>query len=506
MAITMSPDAEERPWTGVTSVLVAASLAALIIGRAAFHFLSGPLPDETYYWLWGQKPALSYYDHPPLQAWLQGVSAALFGNTLFGLRAPALLTTAWMVLVLAWWARRAQRLGAPIPLALMLAVFFASPVIVVYSTIAFHDHLLVALVSTAAVAFTIAFEDMIRNGRVNTAALYGAGLAIGLAGLTKYNAAMFGLGAAVAIVATPRLRPLLKSPHLYAAAALALLCISPVLLWNLQNEAESFRFNLVDRFSEAYTPAAVAEHITTFAMLSLASFSLFAAVGLARCIIGGEEPAWATGWRPLAIATFAVPTAAFLALTLFTPVFFYWNIVAYLAFLPYAAFYMGRRLVAAHLAVGMMVALLYPVNYAVLPLSALFGRTDAESALTYGWSEVAARVEQERAARGAEFLLASDYRTGAILAFKTGDTDVEVISARRSQFDLWFDEALRKGQDALILSDTRFPLAKLHRRRFKSIEPVAELPVVRFGRTLKTYSLHLGRGYIPRRNRSRPPK
>lgn len=498
MVVAIPQGAETGPLRGVGLALIAVSLAVLVAGRAAFHLLSGPLPDEAYYWLWGQKLALSYYDHPPLQAWLQAASAALFGNSLFGLRAPALLTTLWLLVLLGWWTRRARASGVSVSLVVAAPVFFASPMIVVFSAIAFHDHLLIALVSTAAAAFAVAFDDVSRGGRVNASALYGAGLAIGLAGLTKYNAALFGLGAAVAIVVVPRLRPLLASPHLYAAAALALACVSPVLLWNLRNEAESFQYNLLDRFSPAYTPAQIAEHMSTFTLLSILTFSPFAAVGLARCMRERAPASWAVGWRPLAIATFAVPTLAFIAMTPFTAVLFYWNIVAYLAFLPYAALYMGRRLISAHLALGMLVAALYPVNYAVLPLSALFGPVDAESAMTYGWDELAARVEQERVAHPVEFLLASDYRIGAILAFTTGDADVEVISGRRSQFDLWFDEATREGQDALILSDDWHPLTELQRERFRSVEPLAQMPVVRFGHTLKTYSLHLGRGYIAR--------
>ena len=485
----------ESPALG--SAAVALSLAVLLAGRAAFHLLSGPLPDEAYYWLWGQHPALSYYDHPPLQAWLQAASTALFGNTLFGLRAPALLTTGWIVVLLAWWARRAQGFGVPASLPHMAAVFFASPLVFVYTTIVFNDHLMVALVCTAAAAFTVALGDAGRHGRINAAALYTAGLATGFAALAKYNAALFGFGAAAAILFVPRFRPILRSPHLYASAVLAVICIAPVLAWNWQNEAASFQYNFADRLAP-HPQARVVENIATFVALSILALSPPLTIALGRFLADRRPAAWSAGWRPLAISTFTVSTLVCIALTPFTAVLFYWNIVAYLAFLPYAALYMGRHLTAAHLGVGMLVAVLYPINYAVLPLSALFGPADSESAMTYGWHEVAGRVEEERRARGAEFLLASDYRIGAILAFHTGDTRVEVISARRSQFDLWFDEAVREGQDALILTDDWHPLAQIHQERFGSIETVAELPVIRFGRTLKTYTLYLGRDYIAR--------
>ena len=41
--------------------------------------------DEAYYWMWGQHPALSYYDHPPLNSWLLSLSSAVFGSIVWGL-------------------------------------------------------------------------------------------------------------------------------------------------------------------------------------------------------------------------------------------------------------------------------------------------------------------------------------------------------------------------------------------------------------------------------------
>ena len=61
------------------SIELAASSArgwcrALAIALVLFKFVhllaAGVFMDEAYYWMWGQHPALSYYDHPPLNAWL----------------------------------------------------------------------------------------------------------------------------------------------------------------------------------------------------------------------------------------------------------------------------------------------------------------------------------------------------------------------------------------------------------------------------------------------------
>ena len=31
-------------------------------------------PDEYYYWLWGQYPQWSYFDHPPMVGWIMWAS------------------------------------------------------------------------------------------------------------------------------------------------------------------------------------------------------------------------------------------------------------------------------------------------------------------------------------------------------------------------------------------------------------------------------------------------
>jgi len=69
-----------------------------------------------------------------------------------------------------------------------------------------------------------------------------AGAGLGLAGLSKYSAALsvVGLGAFVAL--TPRNRRWLRDPALYVAATLALALAAPVLVWNAEHDWASFVF------------------------------------------------------------------------------------------------------------------------------------------------------------------------------------------------------------------------------------------------------------------------
>src|SRR6218665_3668842 len=58
-----------------------------------------PMGDEAYYWMWGQHLSWSYFDHPPLNGWLQGAVATIFGWSNFTVRLTtwvSLAGTAWI--------------------------------------------------------------------------------------------------------------------------------------------------------------------------------------------------------------------------------------------------------------------------------------------------------------------------------------------------------------------------------------------------------------------------
>jgi hypothetical protein len=61
-------------------------LAAVYVGLAA---VVPPADDELYYWCWADPLQWSYYDHPPMTAYLIRLSTTLFGNSLVATRLPA---------------------------------------------------------------------------------------------------------------------------------------------------------------------------------------------------------------------------------------------------------------------------------------------------------------------------------------------------------------------------------------------------------------------------------
>jgi len=80
-------------------------IAGLLIVYLVLAALLPAADDEVYYWAWARPLQFSYYDHPPLTAYLIRLSIDLFGNSIFGFRVPACLATVFVVAVIAHLSR-----------------------------------------------------------------------------------------------------------------------------------------------------------------------------------------------------------------------------------------------------------------------------------------------------------------------------------------------------------------------------------------------------------------
>src|SRR5689334_14280136 len=100
---------------------------ALVLRLVAAVFV--PLiPEEAYYWMYAQHPALSYFDHPPMVAWVIGGGTSVLGDTELGVRVVGmLLAGASSVLMFGFarmWFTRGAALWAAIGLQ-VLPFYFA---------------------------------------------------------------------------------------------------------------------------------------------------------------------------------------------------------------------------------------------------------------------------------------------------------------------------------------------------------------------------------------------
>ena len=95
------------------------SLLAILPVLLALSATVPPFDDELYYWCWSRDLQLSYYDHPPMVAYLIRLSTELFGHHVLAIRLPAVLSGMIVIGVIG-------RLSRPVALFPLIAL---SPVL-----------------------------------------------------------------------------------------------------------------------------------------------------------------------------------------------------------------------------------------------------------------------------------------------------------------------------------------------------------------------------------------
>ncbi len=191
--------------------------------------------DETYYWVWSQKPQLSYFDHPPLVAWLfwLGHPFEMFGNAV---RWPGvLLGHCTLILWFYIWKELDPRYQERFRNWLWIALL--SPLIGFGSLIITPD-LPVIFFWSASLLFVL---RALRTKEKSEYALLG--LALGFGFLAKYHIVLFALFLLLYLSFEKKWSETSFS-KIVVTLVLGLVACSPVLIWNYQNQFESFLFQL----------------------------------------------------------------------------------------------------------------------------------------------------------------------------------------------------------------------------------------------------------------------
>lgn len=489
MAASPSPPVTRQPlW------LLQAAVGFFLLLKLVYFVYLPPIGDEAYYWLWGQRPALSYLDHPPLHAWLMGLVSLAFGWNVLSLRLLTWITFAVDVLVLWLFARRLAPDGWRPWFWTSLAIYLGSPILFVLGSIAFHDHLMIAFCLLSGFFFTGFVEDW-AVGRRRYGRLYLTALFLGLALLSKYNAALLGLGYLIVILANRDLRPLFRRWQTYAAAAIVVILQAPVIDWNLVNGLASFRFHAVDRWEgdDGGVGFSLEEALATLiaSALILTPFLIVPILRVFRPAGNDAERAL----RPVAGAVFGVSTAIIAVLGAFVNVLYYWNSVAYPLAVPILPRTLRTRTVFwLHLAFGAFLSVSFLIDMAFAPLIQLPGFAFPRVYTNYDWDQVVADIDAAKAAHPVGFIGATRYTTAAQLAFATHDPNVTDISTRHTEFNYWFDSRTHVGEDALVLAAPFIPITYAA-TQFRSTTLLQTIEIRRLGQLVGTYQLYLAQGY-----------
>jgi 4-amino-4-deoxy-L-arabinose transferase-like glycosyltransferase len=418
------------------------ALAAMILRGALLAGLD-LYADEAYYWTWSLRPAFGYFDHPPMVAWLIGAfSHAVPGE--FGVRLAFILCGGANVLLAGLIARElSDATRAPAYAALLAAT---SPMLTLTGAVALPD-------GPQALFFTTAIWFLVRRDGPRWIA---AGVALGLAMLSKYTAVLLAPAALTAALVTPPLRADLRTWKPWAGGLLAALLFVPCLIWNAQHDFVSFRFQLSHGLSHGGSAHPLLELLG----------SLIGGSGLV-VIPGAIVFFWrdrSTEARILGLAVLA-PLVALAGIAMHSRVEANWPALIYPALSAAAGAGLAEvRRMAGNLAVGVSAAtgvaamLFLGIEvrrpHFVAPSSALVERL-------HGWRTIIPQVVS--ASGGATFVIPSSYQYAAELAYYAGWRRFGATFGRPSQFDVW-DDKPGPGDKVVVVSG--WPLTDEEKSRF----------------------------------------
>ena len=193
--------------------------------------------DEVYYWTYALFPDYSHFDHPPMVGFLiQLTSLDLFLDSEFFIRLGAVLLGGINTLL-------AYLIGKKLVDALTgfyAAMLYTASIyaFIIAGTFILPDAPQMTFWMLSIYLLILTFTDKPQKKAKKYLLL--AGIAVGLALLSKYTSAFLLLGTGIYLVLYDR--RWFRYWELYVAAILALLIFSPVLIWNYYNDFISFAF------------------------------------------------------------------------------------------------------------------------------------------------------------------------------------------------------------------------------------------------------------------------
>ncbi len=408
---------------------------AIALGVAAFRFLLfrglDLYADEAYYWMWSRHPATGYFDHPPMVAWLIAASSAILpGET--GVRILFVLCGGLAVVFAGLIGRELSDDPRVPAVAALLAA--TAPMLMITGGLALPD----APVEAAYAGGTWLVARARGRGWIP------AGVAVGLALLSKYSAALMAPALLLLVLLDRDLRRELSTPWPWLGGVVAILVFLPNLIWNATHDWMAILFQIRHGTGTGASLRSFFEYLG--GLLGGAG-----AVALPLGLWGLVRARDSVGIR-VATAT-VLPIAITFASALRGPVEANWSTLVYPALCGAAAAQLARMRPAwsqGLLAFTVGLGMIFAVGLGLEVRRPTLIPPGSEVVRRFrGWPELAAKA---RAATGLAcgavgdppgcgpddpFVYPSSYQEAGELAFYAGWTRFGPASERPSQLDLW---------------------------------------------------------------------
>ena len=435
------------------------------------------MPDEAYYFLWSKHLAFSYFDHPPMLAYLFALFNLITDNQEFVVR---LVTTLLMAFTSVYAFLLAKELFDRRTALYYILFLNITPLFMGSSIIATPDTPMIFFLTGASYYFYLA----VKRGNVRFWLL--TGIFAGASLLSKYTAVLI-YPSFLLYLSLKENRKWLKKKMLYLSFLISVIIFLPVVLWNYAHNWVSFGFQLSHglggnfpnwkRFGEFIGGQAGIVSPILFALFLTSIFYL-----LVR-------------WRQASLqdkflfSLASVPFFFFLASSLQKKVEANWPAFAYLPGILLVMSYYQQRL--AHKKWG---RILWRTNWILtgLILSILLihiyipflgikkDRTDE----FFGWDRLGNEVSILQKENPTFLLAANRHQIAGPIEFYSGKRIVCFnLDSRPNQYDLWQEQTSFKGKNFLFFDKRAYPKQAIT-DTFERLEFFKIIPLKRKDKTI----------------------
>ncbi|MCL2485804.1 MAG: glycosyltransferase family 39 protein [Endomicrobia bacterium] len=477
--------------------------------RLSFIGRIGLTVDEAHYWVYTKFLDISYFDHPPIIAYVIKISTLIFGDTAFAVRFPAVFIfffTSWLFFICVKKLYNERTAFVGVVLLNVLPVFsFLGAVISI------PDSPLALFWILALLLFILIIETNDKKY------WYFLGIITGLAMLSKYNAFIIPVSVTLFLILSPKHRFWFKEKEPYLGLLISVVMFTPVILWNIANDWASFGFQMQHGLGSSLPKF----NFTTFyqclgAQAGYISPPIFL-VFVASAYLCVKEAFVKKDRTALLIACFSLPTLIFFNfVATFNEILPHWPAMGYLVLsiyvshitLKYANIKWFRIYnIAAWTFTVLVIILAYMhIMYKVIPVEKFLPKEQVEKIRhgipeaeriditndVFGWEDLGNEIRRRLAAyphKEKPFILTHKSYLASQIAFAVPEIRVFCFSDRADAYDIW-QRSLRqlRGRNALFISSDFFHFDPTrYGTAFASYSEPEAFPIYRNGKKIKNF-------------------
>jgi 4-amino-4-deoxy-L-arabinose transferase-like glycosyltransferase len=472
-------------------------LCLLIIWiRFIFTDIMGIMPQDAYYDFYAQHLDLSYYDHPPMIAYLLRFFTSIFGKNVFAIKLAD--TTITGLAVFAFY-RLAKKFLSENKALIATVLLISTLMISILSLVSTPD---VPLMLCWTLSLNFLYEAIWNKKNINW---IWAGIMTGLSFDSKYTALFIIIGLFGFLLIAKPYRKLLFSRWIFLYLLCFAITILPVVIWNVRNKFASFKFQSEGRVKEGieFDPngfLGVIGHqsaiLLPFLFFSLVYFiyRICRKYGIRFARIRVDQLFLLCFFIPLFLGFFSISFIYWVKIN--------WIMPAYITGIIWVSRFWNKKWLRYQLIFSVIIhlAIAIEIIFYVVPV-----RSDDT---WFGWSAFSSQVETLRKQYPNAFIFSSDdYKTSAILNFYLKETvySKNVVGQRALQFDfVGTDLKSLNGRDAIFIdSNPRFDdlenenenIPPFYYSYFNRIIPLEPILIEKNGKVERKFSVFLCKGY-----------